>query len=171
MNTATKPQAPRFPILRAATAADLMTTNPISLEDTALVSEAVILLTEHGFSAAPVIDAAGRPVGVVSRTDLLVHEREQGCSLTPADWYDEADLTRDFDKAERSGLQVQRVDATRVRDIMTPVVFSVAPNTPAAKVVAQLVALNVHRLFVVDKDEVLIGVISAVDVLRCISAD
>ena len=32
---------------------------------------------DRGFSAAPVIDAAGRPVGVLSRTDLLVHEREQ----------------------------------------------------------------------------------------------
>jgi CBS domain-containing protein len=171
MKTATKSPAPRPTVLRAATAADLMTTNPISLQDAALVSEAVILLTEHGFSAAPVIDAAGRPVGVVSRTDLLVHEREQGCSLTPADWYDEADLQRDFDKTERSSLQVQRVDATRVRDIMTPVVFSVGPDTPADKVVAQMVALNVHRLFVVDRDGVLIGVVSARDVLRCLSAD
>ena len=171
MTAATQPKAPPFPVLRAATAADLMTSNPISVEDSALVSEAVILLTEHGFSAAPVIDAAGRPVGVVSRTDLLVHEREQGCCLKPADWYDEGDLTKVFDKDERSGLQVQRVDATRVRHIMTPVVFSVAPDTAAAKVVAQMVALNVHRLFVVDKDEVLVGVVSAVDVLRCIRAD
>ena len=170
MITATKPQAGRIPVLRAATAADLMTNHPISLQETALVSEAVILLTEHGFSAAPVIDAAGRPIGVVSRTDLLVHEREQGCSLTPADWYGGEDLTRDFDKTDRRGLHVQRVDATRVRDIMTPAVFSVRPGATAEKVVAQMAALKVHRLFVVDEEEVLIGVISALDVLRNLSA-
>src|SRR5271167_2411119 len=103
MTTATKRQSPYSLVMRAETAADLMTPNPVSLEDAALVSEAVILLTERGFSAAPVIDKAGRPVGVVSRTDLLVHEREQGGSLTPADWYDESDLKRDFAETERTG--------------------------------------------------------------------
>jgi CBS domain-containing protein len=113
-----------------------------------------------------VIDDAGRPVGVVSRTDLLVHEREQGGCLTPADWYDEAELTRNFTETDPTGMHLQRIDATRVRDIMTPVVFSVAPDTTADKVVEQMVALNVHRLFVVDADEVLVGVVSALDVLR-----
>jgi CBS domain-containing protein len=54
-----------------------MTPNPVSVEEKALVSEAVVLLTERGFSAAPVIDEAGRPIGVVSRINLLIHEREQ----------------------------------------------------------------------------------------------
>jgi CBS domain-containing protein len=42
----------------------------------------------------------------------------------------------------------------------------VAPNTPADKVVEKMVALGVRRLFVVDADGVLTGVISGVDVLR-----
>jgi CBS domain-containing protein len=49
---------------------------------------------------------------------------------------------------------------------MTPVVFSVSPKTPAHKVVEQIVDLKVHRLFVVDDDGILVGVISALDILR-----
>jgi CBS domain-containing protein len=54
----------------------------------------------------------------------------------------------------------------RASDIMTPAIFAVAPETPAAEVAGQMVDLNVHRLFVVDHDNVLIGVISALDLLR-----
>jgi CBS domain-containing protein len=160
MTTATKPPVVKSPLmLRAETAADLMTTNPISLCEDAFVSEAVLLLTERGISAAPVIDDAGRPVGVVSRTDLLIHDREQG-GLPPSPASD--------DEEPANGFQFTRIDATRVRDVMTPVVFFVAPDDPAGKVVEQLLGLHVHRLFVVE-DDVLVGVISAVDVLRHLS--
>jgi CBS domain-containing protein len=49
---------------------------------------------------------------------------------------------------------------------MTPAVFCVHTDTPAAKVVDKMLALNVRRLFVVDDDGVLVGVVSAFDVLR-----
>jgi CBS domain-containing protein len=50
--------------------------------------------------------------------------------------------------------------------MMTPAVFSVLPSTPAARVIADMVALKVHQIYVVDDGGVLIGVISALDVLR-----
>ena len=152
MKTATRPL-----MLRAETAADLMTANPVSVNADAWVSEAVLLLTERGFSAAPVIAEGGRPVGVVSRTDLLVHERERDASPTRPRWDEERSA---------SGFQVKRVDSTQVSDVMTPVVFCVALDDSAEHVIAQLLGLNVHRLFVVDNDGVLVGVISAQDVLR-----
>jgi CBS domain-containing protein len=52
---------------------------------------------------------------------------------------------------------------------MTPAVFSVTPDAPAARVVGDMLDLKVHRLFVVDRDGVLVGVISALDVLRFLS--
>ena len=65
------------PTLNAEIAADLMTPNPVSVSDEATIREAVALLTDRGISAAPVIDEAGRPVGVLSRADVLVHDREK----------------------------------------------------------------------------------------------
>jgi len=62
--------------LQAESAAELMTANPVSVRENATLREALVLLIDKGFSAAPVIDNAGRPVGVLSRSDLLVHDRE-----------------------------------------------------------------------------------------------
>ena len=49
---------------------------------------------------------------------------------------------------------------------MTPAVFSIPTDTPAHKVVEHLVQLNVHQLYVVDANDVLVGVVTAHDVLR-----
>jgi CBS domain-containing protein len=150
VNSVTTETAPRL-VLGAETAADLMTPNPVSIRDTATIAEAVSLLTDKGFSGAPVIDQAGRPIGVLSRADILAYDRERAQRPEPA-------------VAHES--EVGKAVPTQVRDLMTPAVFSVAPETSASKVVGEMLALQVHRLFVVDKSGVLVGVISAQDVLR-----
>jgi CBS domain-containing protein len=130
--------------LAAETARDLMTANPVSIEQGASIAEALALLADRGISAAPVIDEAGNPRGVISRDDILIHERERlaaaGKSLAP--------------------------DPSRVADLMTPTVFAVTANTPARDVVRQLLGLNVQQLFVVDDAGALVGSIRASDVLR-----
>jgi CBS domain-containing protein len=153
--------------LHAETAGDLMRANPVSIGDDATVREAVTLLTEKGFSAAPVIDEAGHPVGVLSRSDILVHDREKVDYVQDApDYYSRERLVTAKGESLKRGFQVENVDTTLVRDIMTPAIFSVQPTTSARKVVEQMLALNVHRLFVVDPSGVLVGVISTSDVLK-----
>jgi CBS domain-containing protein len=155
------------PMLDADTAADLMTRDPVSIRDVATVGEAVAMLTDHGFSAAPVIDEAGRPVGVLSRSDILVHDREKIDRVEPPpEYYGVDELLLDSGEHLPKGFQVETGDATLVRDIMTPVVFSVTPETSVGSVVEDLVSLKVHRLFVVDESGVLVGVVSSLDVLR-----
>jgi CBS domain-containing protein len=126
-------------------ATELMTPNPGSLREDASVRDAVRFLTDKGYSAAPVINDAGRPVGVLSRSDILVHDRE----------------TAEIEPQLRPP-----ADAARVRDLMSPFVLVVDPNTRADEVAREMVAFRVHRLFVVDGNGVLIGVISALDLLR-----
>ncbi len=149
--------------LNATTAADLMTPNPISIGEDAALREAVLMLTENGFSAAPVIDNAGRPVGVLSRSDILVHDREKVAYVpSGSEYLEAADVCW--------GVQVEDADLATVRDMMTPAVFSVPPDAHVARVIDEMLQLRVHRLFVVDKAGVLVGVISAVDVLRDLRA-
>lgn len=146
--TATTANDPPCLSLRAKSARDLMTPSLVSIRDTATVAEAVALLLDKGVRAAPVIDAAGRPVGVLSQTDILAHNRNRPTYQTAVP------------EAEAAP------DTSHVRDLMTPAVFSISPDAPAAKVVEELVALNVLRLFVVGRDGVLVGVVTARDVLR-----
>src|SRR5262245_66598141 len=98
-------------ILGAKTAADLMTPNPLSIDEGATVREATAFLTDKGFSAAPVIDAAGRPVGVLSRTDILVHDREkvEYARRTP-EYYERADLFEPEERSLPDGIQVELTD-------------------------------------------------------------
>jgi CBS domain-containing protein len=158
MNTLQMKALPKL-VLDAASAEDLMTPNPISIHGGASVQEGLAMLTDRGFSAAPVIDEAGRPIGVLSRTDLLVHERERVAGKP----LEESDLPP---RRVRDGYSVEVVDPARVRDIMTPVVFTVLLETPAYQVVEQMLALKVHHLFVVDEDRALVGVVSPLDILR-----
>lgn len=136
MKTLNYRKAARSLTSRARTAADLMTANPVSIHQMSTVREAAALLTTRGISAAPVIDDAGRPVGVVSRSDLLLR------------------------------YQASAKDGAAVHSVMTPAVFSIGPDAPAAEAVEMMVGLRVRRIFVVDDSDVLIGVVSALDVLR-----
>jgi CBS domain-containing protein len=134
------------PDLETATASELMTPNPVSINEDATVEEVIAFLADKRYSASPVIDEAGHHLGVVSRSDILRYDRERAW-LPPS--------------AEPQGAR-----APRARDLMTPAVFSVRLATPAARVAEQMVELNVHRLFVVDDDGILVGVITALDLLR-----
>jgi CBS domain-containing protein len=153
--------------LRARTAAELMSPAPVSIRRDATVREATAMLTDRGYSAAPVIDAAGHPVGVVSRTDILVHDRESVEHVPPGpEFYTRRELATAAGEPLGRGFQVEKVDATLVEDIMTPAVFCVPPDTSPALVIKEMLGLKVHRLFVIDENGVLIGIISPLDILR-----
>jgi CBS domain-containing protein len=139
-------RSPTGPDLETATASQLMTPNPVSIHEDATVEEVIAFLADKGYSASPVIDEAGHHLGVVSRSDILRYDRERA-------W-------RPPSEGPQGG------KAPRARDLMTPAVFSVKLATPAAQVAEQMVELNVHRLFVVDDDGILVGVITALDLLR-----
>jgi CBS-domain-containing membrane protein len=164
MTKTTVPEVSCFLTLNAGFAADVMTANPLSICDQASVQEAVAFLLEKGISGAPVIDVAGRPVGVVTQTDLLVHEREKG--KYPSPYHDAIDPGAAASKHLREKLAAAKVDHSLVRDVMTPIVFTVRQDTPVGKVIEDLLGLKVHRVFVVDDTGVLVGVVSALDVLR-----
>lgn len=144
--------------LHAETARDIMHADPLSIRAEATLPEILAFFTQRNVSAAPVMNAAGRPIGVISRSDVLVHH-----SLADAggrvEYFESPilDAKTDAPSAKKP---------PNAYDLMTPAVFAVGPDTPMAKVVADMVGLRVHRLFVVDDDGVLIGVISAMDVLR-----
>jgi CBS domain-containing protein len=147
--------------LRARTAADLMAANPVSLRADATVADALQLFTTKGIAAAPVIDQAGHPIGVLSRSDLLVHQREAAAMPASAPFFRDATL-----EAPAFGRPESAAHPVTVVELMTPAVFSVAPDTAARRVVEEMLVLKVHRLFVVDDDGFLVGVVSAMDVLR-----
>jgi len=51
--------------------AEVMTTHPRQIAPEAPLADAVVMLSEHRISELPVVDGAGRPVGLIDITDLL----------------------------------------------------------------------------------------------------
>ena len=143
---------------RPATAANVMTPNPKSINRHATVRETAEILHDHGFHIAPVIDDAGRPIGVVSRTDLLDYWGRRRDRLTA--------LAAGELNAKSAACSGEPGDELTVPEIMTPVVFGVRTNASIASVVEKMIALEVRCLFVTDADGVLVGTITVFDILR-----
>src|SRR5215208_3854655 len=153
--------------LHAVLAEDVMTPNPVSVREELTVHEAVVFLTERRISAAPVINEAGRPVGVVSEADVLRHDREHADHLY---WLPQKLVDRELtlgsgEHLDDRSFEVEVPDVTRVKDIMNPVIYAVRRDTPISEVVNQLCKRRIHRLCGVDEDGSLVGVITTLDLL------
>lgn len=151
---------PTSPLTWDMSAQDIMTPNPHSIREDATIEEAVAFLIDRGFRAAPVIDESGKPVGVISQSDIVVHDHENAVR---------AGRVHDYYGVENLDLDEAPVDTRRnvhVRDLMTPIVFHVPPDARFFRILEEMVTLNVHRLFVVADDGVLVGVVTALDLLR-----
>jgi len=155
--------------LHAETVRELMTHNPLSIQETATVREAADFLYKNKISAGPVIDASGRPVGVISLSDLVWYQHVRGGEFVPP---------QGFYFTTESEMLPPRAPHTHeaahvVRDIMTPAVFSVKPGDPVLAALKEMHRSKVHRLFVIDEAGTLVGVVSASDVVRdlCECAD
>lgn len=144
----------------ANTARGLMTDNPVSINEHATLQDAAAFLTTRNISAAPVINDAGRPVGVLSRTDII--RFSSGVPKAPQM------LGEFINEAKKLSDPTPR-NLVAVRQVMTPVVLSVGLDASLAEVCEKMLDRNVHRLFVIDQDGILVGVISALDILRCLT--
>jgi CBS domain-containing protein len=127
--------------------ADLMTDELVTCRPGATLSEVAVLLAQHRIHAVFVLDADGRPAGVVSDFDLLAGE-----------WLgDDAD-----------GLQTMRT--MTAAELMTSPVEAIASTARAAEAAARLADLHLSRLLVTDDHGAAAGVISVSDLVGPLSA-
>ena len=146
-------------------AMDIMTTDVISVDPNTTVQGLATLLAERGISGAPVVDASGRLVGVVSEGDLL-HRAEIGTARRHrvrrrSWWLDHfaSDLARDYVKSH----------GRTVNDIMTRDVVTVPEDADLADVAALLETRRVKRVPVMRGGKV-VGIISRANIVRAVGA-
>src|SRR6516225_7169553 len=116
-------------VLRAETAEELMTRNPVSIRDEATLASAAAFLIEKEISGAPVIDDAGRAVGVLSHTDIVRHDSFVGARPEDAGFYCEFDSR--CPPALREFAYGKIANTVRVRDVMSPVIIQVSTDALA----------------------------------------
>lgn len=140
---------------------EVMTHEPTTIAPDASVAEAVRLMLDARVSGLPVVDAAGRLVGVITEGDLLARA-ELGTEKKRAKW-----LEFLFGPG-RSAEDFVHSHGRRVHEVMTRTPIVVAPDAKLEEVVGLMIDKRVKRLPVVD-DGRLVGVVSRADVLRALS--
>jgi CBS domain-containing protein len=116
------------------------------------------LLLELGISGVPVVDGEGHPIGMASKTDLIREQHTEGDTLV-------ADV--DFE----SGFHTARIARATVADIMMPVAFTLEETAPLSYAAALMATEGVHRLPIVGNDGKVVGILSALDVLRWLAEE
>ena len=145
---ASKTFVPRHPLTLVR---DIMNPGAMTLRDDATVASAWSMLAEHHLGQAPVVDAQGALVGLLSRADLMRSDRLPGPQTHALVW--------------------QSFLLQSVQDIMWTPVPSVAPETDIRRVARVLLDTGLPGLPVVDEQGALVAFVSRTDILRAVVSD
>jgi CBS domain-containing protein len=118
---------------------DVMTESIMLLRADMSVDEAWGHLHAHGVTGAPVLDARGRLVGVLSNHDLA-------------------------DPRMRTS-----AGSARVSDVMTRVVYAVRADDSVLAAVRLMIDEDIHRAVAVNDDGSLAGIVVPMDILRVLA--
>ena len=156
METATARTAAK-PFLEL-TAADLMTTPVRTIPQNTTLREAAHLLTHERISGAPVVDAGGRCIGVLSSSDFVTWAGKDGNGKAVhflAPWGEMIDIDDSPDN--------------EIRHYMTAQPVTVAPTAPIGELAQKMVDAHIHRVLVVVDDSRPQGIVSSTDILAAVA--
>lgn len=146
-------------------ARDIMTPHVKSVPETWTMQQFARFCSENEISGSPVIDSSGEIVGIATLKDVA----DFHFNATSSDY--ENTMTEDEQKEARrlrmfifEEMQKMPVE---VRDIMSPIVFSVEENTLIQEVASQMMEEHLHRIFVTSDGKVS-GIITTYDLLKLI---
>jgi len=142
-------------------AADLMTTDVVTVDEDATVQEAAALMLRHRVSALPVVDRTGRLVGIVSEGDLM-HRAELGTERERSWWLEiltaNRDLATDYAKAY----------GRKVGEVMTRKLVTATPDTPLNDIALLLEKHAIKRVPILDGGK-LVGIVARANLLQALA--
>lgn len=122
------------------------------------------LLVANRISGAPVVDEAGRLIGIISMSDIL----NTGLNLAFSPSFQESDV---LDRAlESEGFHLETLTEGFVSDFMTRRVITAPPDT-AIEALAEIMYKNrIHRVVIVDaRDQQPCGIVTTFDLLKALT--
>jgi len=133
---------------------DVMSAHPVAVRESLSFKELAARIRESGMSALPVLDAAGRVIGVVSESDLLAKE---ALLCTPHARGLITGIARRRDRRKAAGVTAG--------DLMTSPAVTVAPDDTIESATRLMYDRGFERLPVVDAVGRLLGTVSRADAL------
>lgn len=140
----------------------IMTRHVITVDAETPLIEAAKLMLQHHISGLPVVDRAGKPVGIVSEGDFI-RRSEIGTQRKRGRWLKfllgPGSSAKDFVHAH----------GRKVGEIMTEDLCTVTEEVPLEDAVRLMERRNVKRLPVV-RGETLVGILTRSDLLRTVAS-
>jgi CBS domain-containing protein len=148
------------PSFAAVPLAGVMTLEVVCVKADMSIEALTSLLVERNISGVPVVDDAGKPVGMISKTDLVRHQHEEGgCGEAPS---------TPLGEELQTGFHELPSGAT-VGDYMLPIAFTLGESAPLAHAAALMAWEGVHRIPVCSPEGDVVGIVTTLDVVRWVA--
>ncbi|HET6814577.1 MAG TPA: CBS domain-containing protein [Actinomycetota bacterium] len=132
-----------------------MTTQVVTVRPATPFKDIVARLAEHRVSALPVVDGAGRVLGVVSEADLLLKEE-----------FPDPDQDMPLFWTRRRRLEREKAAGSTARDLMSVALVSISPDATVVEAARRMHRANIKRLPVIGEGGRLVGIVSRSDLLK-----
>ena len=139
---------------------EVMTAEVLTVRPETPIHEAAVLMASRGISGLPVVDDAGRVVGILSEGDLIIRQKPR----EPLPWWRQF-----FADAEGLAREYQKAVGTTAGEVMTTEVLCVGPEAPVAAAAVILDERRIRRLPVVANGR-LVGIVSRGDLVRALAS-
>ena len=143
-------------------AIDVMVRDIVTVHPDTDVADAIKLMSEHDVSALPVVDAAGKLLGVLSEADLI-HRVEIGTEKHRP-WWLEA-----VTGASTLATEFAKSHGKKVGEVMTSGAIMVSEDTPLSEIAALFERKRINRVPVV-KDGKLVGIVSRSNLIQALAS-
>lgn len=140
---------------------DVMARPVVTVDPEMGVLDLMRLFVTAGIGGAPVVDASGSPIGVVSKTDLLRELYDNAGTATRA--------LIDAPPLESSAEPTSPL--RRARDIMTASPVVVAEDASLSHAAGLMAQEHLHRVFVVNQRGAITGVLSSSDIVQWLAQE
>lgn len=143
------------PKKRDPPASEFMRRDVIAVRESDPVWDVAKLFSEHEITGAPVLNASGELVGVVSQTDIVRHLEQVAASFTNGVFYEDAEdeRRRPLRKAVTAG------------ELMNRDVIEAPQETRASELSRMMLGKRIHRIIITD-DRKLCGIVTTLDLLK-----
>ena len=142
-------------------ARDIMTANVVTINPDADIASIAQLLIDKNISGVPVVDADGRPVGMVSEGDLLQQAGLAGEARRS--WW-----LRLVSTPEQDAKDFVKAHGRTAADIMTRNIVSIDENTETTTIARLLEENRIKRVPVL-RDGALVGIVSRGNLLQALA--
>jgi CBS domain-containing protein len=144
-------------------ARDVMVSPVITVSGDSTVRDLAKLLLVNRISAVPVVDPAGRVVGIVSEADLI-HRAETGTER-PSSWW----LALLSGESALAAEYVQS-HALKVKDVMATDVQTAQPDTPLVEIADMFEEKHIKRVPIVNAAGELVGIVSRANIIQGVAS-